>query len=82
MAQGVGGGEDVGGDDLVQQAGEFGIGERDPVQRLEVLAEIGFQRSAVADVRAQGVLELAEFLDQLLLDGAFPDPHVALPLSL
>src|SRR5690606_5861089 len=31
--------------------------------------------STVADVRAQGVLEFAELFNQLLLDGAFSNPH-------
>jgi hypothetical protein len=41
------------------------------VERLEVLAEVGFQRGAVADVRAVGVFEVAQFLDQGLLDFLF-----------
>ncbi len=76
VTQPLRGGENVGGDDFVQQAGKLGIGQGDLVQRLEVLAEIGFQRGAVTDVRAQGVLELAELFDQLLLDGGFADAHV------
>lgn len=67
--------EHVGRDDLFQQALELRIGQADPVQRLELLAEITLHRRAVADVRTQRVLELAELFDQLLLDGAFPDLH-------
>jgi len=32
LAQALGGGEDVGSDDLVEQAGELGVGEGDPVR--------------------------------------------------
>ena len=53
-----GGGEYIGGDNALQQAGEFGIGEMDAVERLEVLAEVGFQRGAVANVWAVFVLEI------------------------
>jgi hypothetical protein len=43
----------------------------DAIQRLEVLAEVCFQRGAVADVRAVGVFELDKFLDQGLFDFLF-----------
>ncbi len=68
LAQVLGGGEDVRGDDLIQQAGEFGVGEMDAVQGLEILAEVVLQRGAVADVRAVGVFEIAQFFDQCLFD--------------
>ena len=58
FAQGAGGGEDVGGDDLVEQALELAVGERDAVERLELLAEVLLQRGAVADVRAVGVFKI------------------------
>ena len=51
-AQGLRGGEDVRGDDLVQQAGEFRVGEADAVEGFELFAEVGFQRGTVGDVRA------------------------------
>jgi hypothetical protein len=35
---------------LVEQALEFAVGQVDAVERLELLAEVGFQRGAVADV--------------------------------
>jgi hypothetical protein len=50
-AQGLGGGEDIRGDDLIQQAGELGIGEADAVQGLELLAEVLPARRG-RDVRA------------------------------
>jgi hypothetical protein len=49
------GGEDVGGDDLVEEALEFAVGEPDAVEGLEVVAEVGFEGGAVANVRAMGV---------------------------
>ena len=41
-AQGLGSGEDIRRDDLVEQTGEFGVGEADSVQGLELLPEVGF----------------------------------------
>jgi hypothetical protein len=61
-----------GGDEVVEQAGEFGVGEVDAVQSFELLAKIGFERSAVADVVAVGVFEV----DQLGDEGVF---NVLLP---
>src|SRR3546814_1611720 len=69
VAQRVRGGEHVRRNELVQQALEFGIRESDAIQRLKLLAEVVLQGSAVANVRAQRVLEVAELFDQLLLDG-------------
>jgi hypothetical protein len=71
LAQMLGGGEDVGGNDGIEQAGEFAVGEMDAVERLEVLAEVGFQRGAVADVLTVGVFEIAQFFDQGLFDFLF-----------
>jgi hypothetical protein len=34
------GGEDVGADDIGQEPLEFAIGERDPIELLELLAEV------------------------------------------
>ena len=59
LAKCAGGGEDVGRDDLVEQALELGVGEADAVERLELLAEVLLQRGAVADVRAIFVLKVA-----------------------
>jgi hypothetical protein len=39
LAEGAGG-EDIRRDDLVEQAGEFGVGEADAVEGLELLAEV------------------------------------------
>ena len=52
LAEGAGGGEDVRGDDLVEQTLELAVGQRDAVQGLELLAEVLLQRGAVADVGA------------------------------
>jgi len=75
VAQGLGGGEDVGADDFGQQALEFIISERDPVERLEFLAEVGLQRGAVADVGAIGVFEIDQLGEQILLDLVFSCCH-------
>ena len=73
LAQDAGGGEDVGDGQLFQQALELAIGEAYAVEGLEFLAEVGFERGAVADVGALGVLEPAEFLDEGRFDVAFFD---------
>lgn len=51
------------------------IGQADAVERLELLAEVGFEGSAVADVGAVGVLEVAELLDQGRFDVLFLDAN-------
>jgi len=71
FAQVLGGGEHVRGDDAIQQAGEFAVGELNTVECIEVLAEVDFQRSAVVDVRAVGVFQFAQFFDQSLFDLLF-----------
>ena len=44
LADGLGSSEDIGGDDLVEQTGELGIGEADAVQGFELLAKVLLQR--------------------------------------
>ena len=44
LAQGAGGGEDIRGDDLVEQAGELAVGEADAVEGLELLAEVALPK--------------------------------------
>ena len=61
LAEGVGGGEDVGRDDLVEQAIELGVGQVDAVKRLELLAEVLFQRGAVADIWAVCIFKIPKF---------------------
>ena len=41
--QGLGGGEDIGADDFIEQPGELAIGEADAVQGLEFFPEVLFQ---------------------------------------
>ncbi|SMH65925.1 protein of unknown function [Acidithiobacillus ferrivorans] len=72
-AQGLGGGENIRSDDLIQQAGELGIGEADAVERFKVLAEIGLQRGAVADVIAIVVFEVLQGADEAVFDGVLAD---------
>ena len=69
----LGGGEDIGRDDLVEQAGELAIGEVDAVEGLELLAEVLLQRGAVADVGAVFVLEALELADEAVFDAVFSD---------
>ena len=73
LAQGAGGGEDVGGDDLVEQARELAVGEVDAVEGFELLAEVALQRGAVADVRAVLVLQALQLADEAILDLLFLD---------
>jgi hypothetical protein len=72
-AQGFGGGEYVGGDDFVQQAGKFAIGQVHAVQGLELFAEVALQRGAVADVGAVFVLEALELADEAVFNLLFLD---------
>ncbi len=66
--QGLRGGEDIWGDDLVEQAGELGVGEADAVEGFEFLAEVFLQRGAVGDVWAVIVFQALELADEALFD--------------
>lgn len=70
-AQGLGSGEDIGGNDFIEQAGKLGFGEADPVQGFEFLAEVLLQRGAVSDVRAVFVFKPRQFVEEALLDLLF-----------
>ena len=72
LAEGLGGGEDIGRDDLFKQAGELGVGEADAVEGLELFAEVGLEGGAVVDVGADGVFEVAELLNEQVLDVLLP----------
>ena len=67
--------KDIGGNDLIEQAGELAIGEVDAVEGLKFFAEILFQREAVADVIAIGVLQIHELGDEFVLDVSFSGRH-------
>ena len=71
LAQVPGGGEDVQGDDRLQQPVKLAVGEVDAVQRLEMLAEVLLQGGAIANVRAVGVFEITQFFNQGLFDFLF-----------
>ena len=73
LAQGAGGGEDIGCEDLVQQARKFAIGEADAVEGLELRAEVLLKCRAVRDVAAVFVFEALKFADETGLDAVFPD---------
>jgi hypothetical protein len=83
LAQDARGGEDVGGDELVEEALELAVGQLDAVEGFEFLAEVRLQRCSVVDVAPVGVLQRAqpfdEFrLDVLLVDGVWPAVRGAL----
>jgi hypothetical protein len=71
---------DVRRDHVVKQALEFAFGELHAVKRLELLAEVGFQGGAVADVVAVGVFEIAQLRDQIKLDLVFRGCHCHDPI--
>ena len=68
-------GKDVRRDDLFEQPGEFLVGKLDTVELLELVAEVGFKRGPIADIRTRGVLKVAKLGDQALLDLAFSCSH-------
>ena len=55
--EGLRGGVDVGGNDLIKEAGEFSVCEGDPVEFLKVLTEVRLQSGAVADVIANCICQ-------------------------
>ena len=71
LAQVLGGGEDIWGDDFLQQAGELAFCQVYAVERLEFLAEVLLQRGAVTDVRAIDVFEISQFFEQCVFDFLF-----------
>ena len=71
LAQGAGRGENVGGDDFLQQARELAVRQTDPVQGLELLAEVFLQGRAIADIRAVGVFEVAQLSYEILFNLVF-----------
>ena len=75
VAERAGGGEDVGGDDLVEKTLELAVGQLDAVERLELFAEVALKRGAVADVGAVFVLQVAKLLDELFFELAFGRSH-------
>lgn len=75
FAQALGGLKDIGADDLIAQAGELGIGERNAIEGFELLAEVLLERGLVADVGAIGVFQRQELVDQFLLDLGFFQSH-------
>ena len=60
------GGEDVRSNDLIEEALELAISEFDAVEGLKVLPKVGFEGSAVVDVRTMGVFEIGQSADQRL----------------
>ena len=63
LAQGVGGSEDIGRDDLVEQTCELRIIETDSVESLKFFAEVLLQHRAVAYVWSIVVFEVAQLRD-------------------
>lgn len=68
LADDAGSSEDVRGNEFVEQALKFAFGKADAVESLEFLAEVFFQRGAVADIGTIGVFETAQLFDEPLLD--------------
>jgi hypothetical protein len=66
--QGLCGGEDIRGDDFIEQSCELGVGQADAVQGLELLAEVLLQRGAVADVPAILVFEVLECANETVFN--------------
>jgi len=64
-AEGLGGGENVGRNDLIEEALKLTVRELHMVEGLKLFAEVFLQRRAVADVRAMFVLQVAQFRDKL-----------------
>lgn len=75
LAEAGGGGEDVGGDDLVEEALELAVGEFDAVEGFEVPPEVLFERGAVADVGTEGVLEGLQLVEEVSLKLGFGGGH-------
>src|SRR5690606_17281681 len=75
LTQVLGSSKDIRGDDGLEQACEFGIGEMNSIERLEVLAKVLLQSGAVADIRTIGVLQIFQLGDQILLDLVFRCRH-------
>ncbi len=71
FAQIPGGGENVRGDNQVEQPGELGIGQLYTVKRLKFLTEVFFECVPVANVGAVAVFEILQFFDQALLGLVF-----------
>ncbi|MCY1351956.1 hypothetical protein D9M68_680860 [compost metagenome] len=79
VAQRLGSVIDIRRDDAVEQTRKFAVGQVHPIERLELGTEVSFQRCAVTNVRAVGVLKLAELCDQIQLDLAFCGGHRLVP---
>jgi hypothetical protein len=58
IAEGLRGGEDIGRDDLIEQAGELGIREADAVELLELVAEIPLQCGPVRNIRTVDIFQV------------------------
>ena len=72
-AQGFGSGKHIRRDDVIQQACKLGVGQLDTVERLELVAEVLFQRGAVADVGAVFVLQVLQLANEAVFDVFFFD---------
>lgn len=71
-AEGFGSGKNVRGDDFFQQAREFRIRKMNAIECLKFLAEVGFQRGAVADVWAVFVFEFLQGANEAGFDVFLP----------
>ncbi len=77
--QSLGSGVDIRGDDFIQQPGELGFGQLDPVEGLELLAEVLLQCGAIADVVAVFVLQVLKLANEAVFDVLFFDDEARSP---
>src|SRR5262249_44218522 len=73
LSEDVGGGEYVGNGQLFEQALKLRIQEFDPVESLKLLAKISFEGSAIADVGAVNIFQVAQLADERFLDILLPN---------
>ena len=78
-AERAGGGEDVGGDDLVEKTLELAVCQLDAIKCLKFFAEVALKRGAVSDVGAVVELQFAKLLDEVFFELAFGRSHDAPP---
>lgn len=65
VAEGLRGGEDIRGDDLIEEALELAICDGDAVEGFELLTEVLLEGRVVSNVVEVRVFECAQLLDEL-----------------
>lgn len=82
FAQQFGSSENIRKNDFIPQSGELGVAEVNPVEAVEFVSEVLFQRSLIPDIRAVGVLEVGQLFDQQSFDFTFLCHVVICPLTI